>query len=298
MSIADRAETILVRGLLGFFGALSPAAASNVGGAVMRMVGPLLPSNKVVIDNLRRALPEKTPAERRRIGRDAWENLGRVLAELVHLRAILEITASGPGLEVEGAEHIATALLGQPPAIFFSAHLANWELLIPHGIRMGGLLAGIYRAPQRPGVDNLLNQMRHLGAGRTFPMFRKGREGGRDALVHMRSGGKLAVLMDQKLNEGIAVPFFGRAAMTAPASARFALRFRCPVVPVHIERLGPARYRLVGEPQIELPATGNGDEDAMILTTEVNQIIERWIRARPGEWLWMHRRWPEDSGQN
>jgi KDO2-lipid IV(A) lauroyltransferase len=297
VSLADRAETLLVRGLLGFFGAMSPVAASNFGGRMMRMAGPLMPSNRVVVENLRRALPEKTGAERRRIGRDAWENLGRVLAELVHLPAILEITEAGPGLEVEGSEHITAALLAQPPAIFFSAHLANWELLIPRGIRMGGLLAGIYRAPQRPGVDGLLNKMRHLGAGREFPMFRKGREGGRDALAHLRGGGKLAVLMDQKLNEGIAVPFFGRPAMTAPASARFALRFRCPVVPVHIERLGPARYRLVGEPRIELPATGNADEDALILTTRVNQIIERWIRARPGEWLWMHRRWSNEDSE-
>ena len=295
MSFTDRAETLLVRALLGLFGALSPEAASNLGGGVMRAVGPLLPSNKVVVNNLRQALPELSPAECRRIGRDAWENLGRVLAELVHLPAILNLTERGPGLEVVGSENIASALLSEPTAIFFSAHLANWELLIPHGIRMGGLLGGIYRAPQRPGVDGLLNRMRHLGAGRAFPMFRKGNKGGRDALAHMRAGGKLAVLMDQKLNEGIAVPFFGRPAMTAPASARFALRFRCPVVPVHIERLGPARYRLIGEPQIELPDTGNADEDAKILTTRVNEIIERWIRARPGEWLWMHRRWPAEE---
>jgi len=294
LSFHDRAETLLVRAILGGFGALSPVAASNLGGRIMRAIGPLMPSNRVAIDNLRHALPELSAAEHRRIARQAWENLGRVLAELVHLPRILQQTASGPGLELVCSDLITAALQAQPPAIFFSAHLANWEILIPQGIRMGGRMGGIYRAPQRSGVDGLLTRLRHIAAGRAFPLFPKGGKGGRDAFAHLRGGGKLAVLMDQKLNEGIPVPFFDRPAMTAPASAKFALHFRCPLVPVHIERLGPARYRMIAEPYVEPPASGDTERDVMIVTARINQIIEGWVRARPGEWLWMHRRWPSE----
>ncbi len=291
MSFNDRAETLLVRAILGMFGALSPEAASNLGGAIMRRVGPWMPSHRTVMNNLQRALPERA-AEHRRIGREAWENLGRVLGELVHLPAILQATASGAGLEMVGRELLAAATEGSAPAIFFSAHIANWEILIPQGVRMGVNIGGIYRAPQRPGVNGLLTRLRHRAAGRAFPLFPKGAKGGRDAFGFLRAGGKLAFLMDQKLNEGIAAPFFGHSAMTAPAAAKFALHFGCPLVPVHTERLGPARYRLVVQPALKLPATGNADEDALVLTTRINQVIEDWVRARPEEWLWMHRRWP------
>jgi len=295
VSLHDRAETLMVRAILGCFGALSPVAASNLGGAIMRLVGPMLPSHQVVVENLRRALPERA-ADHRRIGREAWENLGRVLGELVHLPRILLPTESGAGLEVVNRDIIDAALLPAPPAIFFSAHIGNWEILIPQGVRMGGVLAGIYRAPQRPGVDGLLTRARHLAGGKEFPLFPKGNKGGRDAFAFMRKGGKLAILMDQKLNEGIEVPFFGRPAMTATAAAKFALNFRCPVVPVHTERIGPARYRLVANPALELPSTGDAAQDVMTLTANMTEVIEGWIRARPGEWLWMHRRWPAEGG--
>ncbi len=295
MSFHDRAETLLVRALLGFFGAMKPETASNLGGWVMGHVGPLLPTHQVALDNLRHAFPELSEQNRRRIARASWQNLGRVLAELVHLPRIVQITESGPGMELRNGEVITQIHADPAPAIFFAAHLANWEILLPQGNRMGGEIAGVFRAPQRQGVTNLLVKMRHLAAGHSFPLFPKGARGARDALAYLRKGGKLGLLMDQKMNDGIAVPFFGRPAMTAPALARFALRFRCAVVPFHAERIGPARYRMVGEPPLTLPDSGDLDQDVLTLTTEINRLIETWVRARPGEWLWIHRRWPREG---
>ena len=291
MSLHDRAETLLVRAILGSFAALSSSAASNLGGAIMRTLGPMLPSHRVVRENLRRALPELSPEERRRIGREAWENLGRVLAELVHLPAILQFTPSGPGLETADIAAVTAFVNAPTPAILFSAHIANWELLLPLGTRLGGDMAGIYRAPQRPGVTAVLTRARHAAAGRAFSLFPKGARGGRDAFAFLRNKGKLGLLIDQKLNEGIEVPFFGLPAMTATAAAKFALHFRCGVTPFHTERLGPARYRLVMEQALPLPATGDAARDTELLTAQMTAVIEGWIRARPGEWLWMHRRW-------
>lgn len=282
MSFHDRAETMLVWMLAALFKALPPEAASNLGGALLGLIGPLLPRHKtVVLNNIRRAMPELDAATRARIGRQSWENLGRVLAELVHLPRILNYTEAGAGLELMGSNILTDALNASAPAIFFSAHLANWEILLPQGSRMGASIAGIYRAPQRSGVDQLLSKWRHLAAGKAFPLFPKGAKGGRDAFAWMRGGGQLAVLMDQKLNEGVAVPFFGIDAMTAPAAAKFALHFRGPLVPVHTERLGPARYRMIAEPALILPETGDADTRTREILAQINQTIERWVRARP-----------------
>jgi Kdo2-lipid IVA lauroyltransferase/acyltransferase len=95
------------------------------------------------------------------------------------------------------------------------------------------------------------------------------------------------------MNDGIAVPFFGRPAMTAPAAAQFALRFGLPLVPIRVQRLGPARVRLICEPALDVPVTGKRQADVLALATAMNATVERWVRAEPGAWLWLHKRWPK-----
>jgi KDO2-lipid IV(A) lauroyltransferase len=101
------------------------------------------------------------------------------------------------------------------------------------------------------------------------------------------------LLVDQKMNDGLAVPFFGHPAMTAPAAAQLALRFRCPVVAVHIERLGGAHFRLSLLPPLPLPDSGDRNADIRSLMADINGMLESWIRKRPEQWLWAHRRWPD-----
>jgi Kdo2-lipid IVA lauroyltransferase/acyltransferase len=101
------------------------------------------------------------------------------------------------------------------------------------------------------------------------------------------------MLADQKLNEGIPVPFFGRPAMTATALALLALRFDCDVLPTRVERLPGAHFRLTVFPPLPLPRSGNHTADVAALTADVTRVLEAWIRERPAEWLWVHRRWPD-----
>jgi Kdo2-lipid IVA lauroyltransferase/acyltransferase len=109
---------------------------------------------------------------------------------------------------------------------------------------------------------------------------------------HVRRGGFVTMLVDQKQNDGIAVAFFGAPAMTAPAIARLARRFDCPIVPIRVERLGGAHFRFTVEKVLETVATGNGATDVLATMTRVNATIEDWVRSRPEQWLWLHRRWP------
>jgi KDO2-lipid IV(A) lauroyltransferase len=101
------------------------------------------------------------------------------------------------------------------------------------------------------------------------------------------------MLTDQKMNDGIPVPFFGRPAMTAPALAVLALRFDCVVLPARVERLGGAHFRLTVFPPLALPRSGDSHADAAALMAQVNAILESWVRDRPQEWFWVHRRWPD-----
>ncbi len=291
-----RLEAAVLRAALALVHALPPLAASNLFGALARAIGPLLPVSRIADANLRLAMPELDAAARHRIVRGVWDNLGRVAAELPHLDR-LGPTASGPGWEIAGAEELAQLLAQGGPAIFFSGHLANWELLSAIPNRSGIKLASFYRAASNPLADAVIQRLRQRAAGQRVAQFAKGATGAREAMAHLKSGGFLGMLVDQKMNDGIAAPLFGHNAMTAPAAAAFALRYGCPLVPTHIERIGPRRFRLVVEPPLALPNTGDRLADVAALTAAMNVSLERWIRQRPEHWLWLHRRWPKELYQ-
>ncbi|TCZ66136.1 lysophospholipid acyltransferase family protein [Roseicella aquatilis] len=278
-------ERAAVRLVLALARRLGPVGASNLGGALARTIGPLLPVARTARANLALALPERSAAERARILRGCFENLGRTMAELPHLPAL--------HWEVVGAEHLAPIVARGGPAIMISGHIGNWEVLPPAAARLGIRLGSVYRAADNPLVDALVNGLRARAVpGEPLPLFPKGAQGARAALKFLSGGGVLGLLADQKMNDGIAVPLLGHTAMTAPAPAQLALRFRCPVIPARVQRLGPCRFRLVVDPPLPLPDLPDRQAAVRALTLAINDTLSRWIRERPEEWLWPHRRWP------
>ncbi len=293
-SLSDRAEYAAAYLALKLFRAIGPRAASNLGGRVLRAVGPHIPVSKTAHDNLAAAMPELSPPQRRRVVADTWENLGRTIAELAHIGRLRQ-TASGPGYRISGAEHLDRAVASGRPSLILTGHVGNWEIIPPAVFSRGMDLAFMYRAASNALVDDLILQMREADMGRKVTMFAKGSAGARAALSHLTHNGNLGMLIDQKLDNGIAVPFFGIPAMTAPALAAFALKFQCAIIPIHVVREGPARLHVICEPPLVLPDTGNRAADTLTLMTTANQILERWIRETPGSWLWLHRRWPKPT---
>ena len=150
-------------------------------------------------------------------------------------------------------------------------------------------VAQIYRAGNNPLLDRLIARFR----GDRGELIPKGPVAARRAIAALRRGTHLTLLADQKMNDGIPVPFFGRPAMTAPALAVLALCFDCDVLPARVERLAGARFRLTVFPPLPLPRSGEPHADAVALMARVNATLEAWVRDRPEQWLWVHRRWPD-----
>lgn len=287
----QRLEYGVARVALALFGRLGVVAASDLAGAIGRWVGPWLPASRVAEANLRAALPDLDGAARRGVIGAVWDNLARNIGEFPHLGALRQ-TAAGPGYEIVGGDHARALAEVGGPAILLTAHCGNWEIL-PRALRDVGVPFGfLYRAAANPAVDRLIIDLRQAAMGESVPMFAKGAKGARGAYGHLARGGMLCMLADQKLNDGIAVPLFGRDAMTTPALAVFARKFRCPILPVHVERVGPARLRVVCEALVHGQWSDDKDADIAAMTLWMNRTIERWVRARPGGWLWLHRRWP------
>jgi KDO2-lipid IV(A) lauroyltransferase len=282
-------EAALVHGMFVLLRLVPLQAASAIGGAVGRAIGPLIGVTRRARKNLRTVFPEKPPAEIESIIRDMWENLGRVVAEYPHLSRMKAFTPDAC-IEVRGTEHVEAGRARGKPLIFFAGHLANWEISAIAAKAFGVPLYLIYRPANNPWVEEIYREGRGDIAAGLIP---KGAEGARQAVRVLRDGGQLGILIDQKMNDGIPVPFFGRDAMTAPALARLAFKFDCTVLPTQVERLAGARFRLTVHPPLPLVRSDDLQHDTLALMTQANRHLESWIRNRPGQWLWLHRRWPD-----
>jgi KDO2-lipid IV(A) lauroyltransferase len=288
-TIGQQIEAGFTRLAMRLFASLPRERASALGGWLARTIGPRLGINRRARRNLARALPELDRAAQDRVIIEMWDNLGRIVAEFPHLKR-LDAFTPGAAVEVAGLEHVDAAIARGKPIIFFSGHFGNWEIAANTASLYGLKMAIVYRAANNPLVDRMMiNLRRDLGA-EPIP---KGVQGARKIVGAIRAGQTLCMLVDQKMNDGIPVPFFGRDAMTAPAIAELALRYDCTLLPGRVERLPGARFRLTVSPPIALPASGDRAADVLALMTTINRTLEDWIRARPGHWFWLHRRWPD-----
>ena len=287
--LAQPLEAAVVLAFYGLLGLLPPAASSAAGGWLLRRIGPLLRAQRVARRNLELSYPGRPAAEIDALLAGMWENLGRNIGEFPHLRRLLADPAS---VEMAGTETLETLRAVGKPVIFVGAHLANWEIAPAVAVRCGFAVDYIYRAPNNPWVDRLLARRRVDPDG---TLIRKGAEGGRQAMAALRAGRSLGILVDQKMNEGIEATFFGRPAMTTPAFAQLALRLGLPVVPIRFERLGGPRFRVTVAPPLEVAATGDRAADVAALVQAVNDHIETWVRDKPEQWFWVHRRWRDPA---
>ena len=271
-----------------FFRILPLDWASALGGVLARTIGPRLRITERARRNLRATFPEMPVGEMERIVRGMWDNLGRVAAEFPHLQEI-DVYADDDRVTVEGVEYVDHLRDDHAPGIFYSAHIGNWEVLALGATQRGLPLDRVYREANNRMVEWLYRHGRAAVEGALIP---KGPQGVRQLLNTFRTGSHLAMLVDQKMNDGIPVPFFGRPAMTAPALAELALRHDCPVVAARVTRLKGARFKMTALPPMRFQKTGDHKADVQAAMTQVNEQVEQWVRETPEQWLWLHNRWP------
>jgi KDO2-lipid IV(A) lauroyltransferase len=278
-------EAVGIQFLFAVFKMLPLDIASNVGGFLGKIIGPHLKSNQTAIENLRRCLPKKDKWEYDMILKGMWENLGRSAAELPHLREIAHERVEFEGLDV--FKQLATDNL---PAIFISGHFANWEAGSAAIVLNKGMpLSVVFRQPNNPWVAMMMEDVRGLDGQQQ--MIQKSRTGTKQMMAAMQEGRHVGMLIDQKYNEGIAVPFMGHPAMTSPAFANLCQRFECPLVPIELERTYGANFKLTFHPPMKLFDDNGKPLPIKTVIEDAHHYLENWITERPAQWLWLHRRW-------
>lgn len=295
ITISHRIEAALAYGLIAFFRVIGIDAASFIAGKFLRILGPMLPSvARRAHDNLQRIFPDWTDAQIQQTTKGVFENLGRTAAEFAHLKAFTVNGANGR-LFVHGFEHAQAALARGRPVIFFSAHLANWEIMAIALKQLGIKNAVVYRAANNPLVDGMIIQLRANVMSRL--QIPKGPLGARQVIEAVKDGYSLAMLVDQKMNDGIQLDFFGHPAMTAPAPARIAQKYGLTIMPGAIVRRKGARFDLYFRPPVFVaePEQSPDAKTTEAITQKLNDALEKEIRAHPEQWLWLHRRWPKSN---
>lgn len=279
------AEYAIVWCFFQLVGLLPPVSASNFGGWLGRSIGPYVKRTKMATRLMEQHLLELTDKERSHAIDAMWDHLGRILCEYPHLaRGALDTF-----ITIEGSEHIEACIVSGKPAMIFSGHIGNWEI-IPKATSLCGLkLHIVYRPPNNPLIDRLIDTVR---MAYSLGHYSKGKEGARGSLRAISKGESIAILVDQKDNDGMLVPFLGTPAMTMTSAAKIAIKHRLCIIPARAIRVHGHHHRIIYDPPLALP---EGDDEAAVLalTQQFNDIISAWIREIPSQWFWLHRRWPK-----
>ncbi len=279
-------EAILVVFFLGLFRLMPLPLASAVGSRLARWIGPYTKAHRIGRMNLSLVLPEQS-ADHAMIMRQVWDNLGRTVAEFAHLHR----DAFWRRVHVDGLERLRSIASDESDAhraIFISAHLGNWEVTSVTAFRQHIPSILVYRSANNPLVDRVIRWQR---SRLSQSLVAKGPSGALHVVRALKRGHAVGMLVDQKMNDGVAIPFLGYPAMTAPAVAELARRYHVPVIPCRVERLPGVRFRLTIHSPLYVAEGDNATQDIHDFLTKMNHMLAQWIVDDPGQWFWVHQRW-------
>lgn len=277
---------------LGFYSAmriLPLPLASAVGGAMFRALGPFIGRSNLARTQMRKHLPAATDSDIERYVVDMWENLGRVCGEYAHMHR----TAMDTRIHIQGGEIIESLKAQNKAFLIISGHIGNWEVLPKALHLLGAPLHVVYRPPNNPYIHRMIDTIR---TRYSLGHYGKGREGARGVMDAFKKGESVAMLIDQKDNQGSALDFMGSPAMTMTSAAKLALKYDVAVVPCFIERTKGAHFNAIFMPPLTPPSAQGDDETRGEAFMQVmNNTLTEWITAHPAQWFWLHRRWPKEA---
>ena len=281
----------IVLALFALMRRLGPDRAPALCAAVARRLGPWMPVHRVGQANIRAAFPDKDAAWHEAMLRESWDNLGRLAGEYVHLRTLWDLDRDHPErgrVRTDAVDLFDELLNDGKPALCFSAHMGNWELAALAPPTYGMDSAVVYRMPNNKVVARAILRIRQASMGQ---LIRTRNQAPIEMSGALHAGKHVGMLTDQHFSRGVDITFFGRRCKANPAIARLAKHFDCPVVGVYVVRQPGGGFMIHAEGPLDLPRDEKGLIDVQPATQMINDRVEAWIRANPGQWLWFHRRW-------
>jgi len=282
-------EFIIIISLFCIFKIIGLRNASNLGGILGGLVGPLFRSKKIIKQNIKTALGEINENKESEIINGMWSNIGRTFSEYVFLKDFKFNKTNFDHMKINGVEYLNEIKKNKETVIFYSAHFANFELMAMELDKFGIKCAAIYR----PLNNFLLNPlMEYLRMKYICPnQIPKGRMGMREIISKVKDGYSIALMVDQRVSEGPRSLFFNKPAHTTTIPAQLALKYDCKLVPISLERKEGPNFEMIIHKPYKIEKTGNDEEDTKKITLKINLVIEKMILNNPKQWIWSHNRW-------
>tara|TARA_B100001175_G_C19487554_1_gene630701 strand:- start:583 stop:1443 length:861 start_codon:yes stop_codon:yes gene_type:complete len=277
-------EFIFVFTLLIFFKLLGYKFASKLGSIVIGIFGPLFRSKKNILNNIKKALPNLNEKNLQLIVSKMWENYGRILAEYLYIKDFRN-NKNKKFITIEGQEILNDIKESKEPAIFVSGHFSNFELMAMHIEKSGINLAAIYRPLNNIFLNGIMEKIRKKYICKK--QIKKGKSGTRELLQLFKQKYSIALMIDQRVSEGIKSNFFNQSALTTTIPAQLVKKFACKIVPIYIERRDNIYFKIT----INKPIEYNKKTSAEEITQDLNFWLEKMILKNPSQWIWSHNRW-------
>ena len=258
--------------------------ASNLGSFIGGLLGPFFRSKKKIISNIKKALPEIGEKNIEIISKKMWKNYGRILSEYVFIKNFRN-SKNEKIISVEGQEILDKIKNTKEPVVFISGHFNNFELMAMQIEKSGINLAAIYRPLNNIFLNKIMERIRIKYICRK--QIKKGSSGTRDLLKSFKKNYSIALMIDQRVSEGIRCEFFGQPALTTTIPAQLFKKFGCKIVPVYVERVNGIFFKI----KVSEPINFSKESSIEEITLDLNKWLERMILINPGQWIWSHNRW-------
>ena len=277
-------EFIIIIVFFLIFKILGYKIGSNFGNLIGKIIGPRFRSKKIITNNIKIFRPSIKNDEINIMIKKMWSNYGRILAEYPHIPNFRNKKLE-KYLKIEGLENLKKIKESRKPTLFISGHFNNFELMAMIIEREGVDLSAVYRPLNNKFLNNIMEFLRKNYICKT--QIKKGLNGVREALTYFKKGKSLAIMIDQRVSEGIDVEFFGKNAFTTTIPAQFVRKFGCVIQPVYIERINGVNFKVIFDEHLDF----NKDQNIENITKKLNQWLENKITKNPDQWIWTHDRW-------
>ena len=258
--------------------------SSALGGKLFEKIGPLFRSKKLIHSNLKKAFPDISLDHLNGITKMMWNNYGRVFAEYMFIKEFRE-DRSNKNIIIEGQEILEDIKKKNKSVVFISGHLSNFELMAMHIEKSGIKLSAIYRPLNNIFLNKIMERIRKKYICKY--QIKKG-IGGMKKLMHLKKlNYSTALMIDQRVSQGIRSDFFNQKALTTTIPAQLVKKFKIPIVPIFIERINNINFKIV----IKNPITFDNEETTKTITDKLNLVLEKMISYKPELWIWSHNRW-------
>ena len=266
------------------FKTLGMKFASYFSGKIVSYIGPLFRSRELIKSNLLKALPNLESSGLNKISKNMWNNYGRILAEYVFIKDFRNAKNQNH-IEIKGPEILNQIRKSNEPVIFISGHFNNFELMAMEIEKTGIELAALYRPLNNKFLNFIMERIRKKYLCKN--QIKKGISGTKELLYFFKKKTSIALMIDQRVSQGIKSDFFNQKAFTTTIPAQFVKKFRCKVVPVYIERVKDVNFKLT----IHEPKVYSEKETIESITLDLNHLLEKLILKNPDQWIWSHNRW-------